>query len=90
MKLFDGNCRIVAEYDKKADGVNMKIEGAAVDVPVLLTMIVDRVARLQHISGAELAGRICAASGNMRRVTDKETIIDLGAIQRATDKRDGD
>lgn len=90
MNLFDDNCRIAAEYDKEAGGVSMKIEGGSVDVLVLLTMIVDHVARLQHTSGAELAGRICAASGNMRCVTDKATIIDIGALQRAKDKRDGD
>ena len=90
MKIFDGNCRIEAKCDIGANGVSMKVEGDDGDVLMLLTLIVDCVSRRHHISGAELAGRICAASGAMRRLTDKTTIIDLGAIQRAKDKRDGD
>ena len=89
MNLFDDNCRIVAEYDKDKNGVNMEVVGGAGDVCALLASIVDQVAGKLHITGAALACRIGTASDNMRRITDKATIIDLDAIQRAKDKRDG-
>lgn len=89
MNIFDDNCLIRAEYDKVADVVNMEIRGTAGDVFTMLTMIVDQVARHEHISVAELACRIVSASDPMRRLTDKSTVIDLDAIRRAKDKIDG-
>ena len=89
MSLFDDNCRIVAEYKKETGGVSIKVRGDAIDLLKLLTTVTNQIAEKLGVSGAQVAASIGVAADMMRRAEGEKITTDLGAIQRAKDKRDG-
>ncbi len=90
MKLFNDNCRISAEYDKDSGGVSIEIRGNAIDLLKMLTTVTNQIAEKLGVSGARVAAAIGATADAVRRAEGEKIITNLGAIQRAKDKRDGD
>ncbi len=90
MNLFDDNCRIAAEYDKDSGGVTIEVRGNTIDLLKLLTTVTNQIAEKLGVSSAQVAASIGVTADAMRRAEGEKIIIDLGAIQRAKDKRDGD